>query len=430
LTLVSAFLFGAVPVKQVLGTNPYEVIKSGPTGTLAGRGRRRLTLRDVLLVVQIAICGVLVTSSMVALRGLTHSLHDDFGFALGNRMLLDTDLSMAGYSGDRVPEMQKRMIDALRAIPGVESVGLADNVPLGDGSFVSNVFADNTADLRPSNAVANPYVFKVSSGYFDAAGTSLLSGRAFTLHDDGHSPRVAVVNREFAHRLFGSVPQAMGRYYKLPDGSRIQVVGIAEDGKYASLTEEPAPAMFFPILQAPSTQTYLIVRSDRDPGQLGPAIRSTLRDLDPGLPVQIQTRYNGLDALLFGPRMATITLGVLGVMGAVLSVTGIFGMAAYSVSKRLRELGIRIALGAQKKEVLQAALGRAAKLLAFGSATGLLLGILASRVLGLIVYQATARDPLALAGVIVAMALLGLVATWIPAYRALSVDPMILLREE
>jgi hypothetical protein len=181
---------------------------------------------------------------------------------------------------------------------------------------VSNVFADNTADLRPSNAVANPYLFKVSSGYFDAAGTSLLSGRAFTLHDDGHSPRVAVVNREFAHRLFGSVPQAMGRYYKLPDGSRIQVVGIAEDGKYASLTEEPAPAMFFPILQAPSTQTYLIVRSDRDPGQLGPAIRSTLWDLDPGLPVQIQTRYSGLDALLFGPRMATITLFVLGVMGA------------------------------------------------------------------------------------------------------------------
>src|SRR6202522_2186768 len=107
LTLVSGFLFGAVPVRQVLGTNPYEVIKSGPTGTLAGRGERRLTLRDVLLVVQIAICGVLVTSSVVAVRGLTRSLHDDFGFAIDNRMLLDTDLSMAGYSGDRVPEMQQ-----------------------------------------------------------------------------------------------------------------------------------------------------------------------------------------------------------------------------------------------------------------------------------------------------------------------------------
>jgi ABC-type antimicrobial peptide transport system permease subunit len=128
--------------------------------------------------------------------------------------------------------------------------------------------------------------------------------------------------------------------------------------------------------------------------------------------------------------MATIALGVLGVMGAMLSITGIFGMAAYSVSKRLRELGIRIALGAQRKEVLQAALGRAFKLLGFGSIAGLILGILASRVLAFVVYQATPRDPLVLAGVVLAMALLGLVATWIPAQRALKIDPLRLLREE
>jgi ABC-type antimicrobial peptide transport system permease subunit len=128
--------------------------------------------------------------------------------------------------------------------------------------------------------------------------------------------------------------------------------------------------------------------------------------------------------------MATLALGVMGAMGALLSITGIFGMAAYSVSKRKRELGIRMALGAQGKEVLRAALGRAFKLLAFGSAAGLLLGILASRVLAFIVYQATPRDPLVLAGVVLAMVLLGLLATWIPAQRALSIDPMVLLREE
>ena len=128
--------------------------------------------------------------------------------------------------------------------------------------------------------------------------------------------------------------------------------------------------------------------------------------------------------------MATVALGVLGLMGAMLSITGIFGMAAYSVSKRLKEFGIRVALGAQKKEVLQAALGRAVRLLAIGSAAGLLLGVLASRVLASIVYQATPRDSLVLAGVVVAMSLLGLVATWIPAQRALSIDPLALLREE
>ena len=133
---------------------------------------------------------------------------------------------------------------------------------------------------------------------------------------------------------------------------------------------------------------------------------------------------------MFPSRMATVSLGVLGVMGGMLSITGIFGMAAYSVSKRLRELGVRIALGAQRKEVLQAALGRPLKLLAIGSAAGLVLGVLASRVLAFIVYQATPRDPLVLAGVVLAMLLLGLVATCIPAQRALSVNPLILLREE
>src|SRR5439155_15955862 len=156
----------------------------------------------------------------------------------------------------------------------------------------------------------------------------------------------------------------------------------------------------------------------------------TLRGLDAGLPFYIQTWKRALDGVLFPSRVATLSLGVLGAMGAMLALTGIFGMTAYWVSKRMRELGIRIALGAQRKELLEAALGRAFKLLALGSAAGLLLGILASRLLAFIVYQATPRDPLVLAGVVLAMALLGLVATWIPARRALSVDPMILLREE
>jgi ABC-type antimicrobial peptide transport system permease subunit len=208
------------------------------------------------------------------------------------------------------------------------------------------------------------------------------------------------------------------------------VVGIVEDGKYDSLTEDPQPAMFLPILQSPSSQTYLAVRSDRDLTQLAAAVRSAVRDLDAGLPLYMGPWNKELDTTLFGSRMAAMALGVMGAMGAMLSVTGIFGLAAYSVSKRLRELGIRMALGAQRKEVLQAALGRAFKLLAFGSAAGLLLGILASRVLASIVYQATPRDPLVLAGVVLAMLLLGLVATWIPAQRALSIDPAILLREE
>jgi predicted permease len=426
LALASGFLFGAVPVKQILHTNPYQVIKSGSTGRVG----RRMTVRDLLLVVQIAICAVLVTSSMVAVRGLLRSLHSNFGFEPQHAMLVETALSMAGYSDDQAPAVQKRLIEALQTIPGVEAVGSVDRLPLYYGANGSNVFADKTADLRPSNAAAEVMMYNISPEYFDAARTTLLAGRTLTWHDDKNSPRVAVINREFASKIFGSITSAMEGHYKLKDGSRIQVVGVVQDGKYGSLAEDPQPAMFLPLTQSPSSETCLVVRSNRDPQQLAAAARSAVRDLDAGLPVTIETWSQELDSALFPSRVATVALGVLGLMGAMLSITGIFGMAAYSVSKRLRELGIRIALGAQRKEVLQAALGRAFKLLAFGSAAGLILGILASRVLAFIVYQATPRDPLVLAGVVLAMALLGLLATWIPARRALSVDPSILLREE
>ena len=426
LSLVSGFLFGAVPVRQVLRTSPYEVVKLGG----AARTGRRITARDLLLVVQIAICAVLVTASLVAVRGLARSLHNDFGFDPQNRIVIDTDLTMSGYSSDQAPAMQKRMIDALAAIPGVESVGLGDGVPMGEGQPDSNVFRDDATELIPANVVADVNRFDVSPEYLHAEGATLLAGRGFTWHDDQHSPLVAIVNQEFARRMFGSEAKALGGYFKMQDGRRIQVVGIVENGKYNSLTEPQKTAMFLPILQRPSSSTWMVVHSERDPQQLGAAVRSTLHNLDAALPISIRTRYHVLDMAFFGPRMATISLGVLGLMGAMLAITGIFGMAAYTVSKRLKELGIRIALGARREEVLRAALGRAFRLLAWGSAAGLVLGILASRVLALIVYQATPRDPLVLGGAILAMLLLGLVATWIPAQRALHVNPLNLLREE
>jgi ABC-type antimicrobial peptide transport system permease subunit len=337
---------------------------------------------------------------------------------------------MAGYHGDMVPPMQRRMVNAMQTIPGVKASGLADKFPLNMDGMSVPVFTDKTTDLKQSNAIAQPWVYKVSPGYFDAAGTALLSGRTFSWHDDKNAPQVAVVNREFARKVFSSVEGGLDRYFKLRDGSLIQVVGIVEDGKYFNLVEDKKPAMFFPLLQSPASETWLLVRSSDNPQDLSVAVRNKLRDLDRGMPVYIAPWTQELTGVLFPARMATLSLGVLGVMGAMLSITGIFGLAAYSVSKRLRELGIRIALGAKPKEVLQAALSRPFKLLAFGSVAGLILGLLATRVLAVIVYQATPRDPFVLAGVVVSMALLGLLATWIPAKRALNVDPLVLLRDE
>ncbi len=428
LAVCSGLFFGLVPVRQILRSDPWQIIRSGSASV---GSTRRFTLRDVLLALQIAICSVLVTASLVAVRGLARSLENNYGIQPKNVMLVKTDLKMAGYDADKRVQMQKRMLDAAATIPGVTAVGYADRLPLSIGGGDSDVYTDTTADFRPTNAAADAQNFAVSPDYFRAAGTALLAGRSFTLHDDDKAPVVAVVNREFARKVFGSADDVVGRHFKLWGGSqRAEVIGVVEDGKYQTLTEDPRPAMFFSFLQHPSSETWLVVRSERDPQGIAAALQRSMRSLDAGLPLEIRTWNSELDSALFAARVATVSLGVLGLLGAMLAITGIFGMAAYTVSKRLRELGIRIALGAGQGKVLGAALGRIFRLLAIGSIAGMILGVLATRVLSSIVYQATPKDPVILGGVILTMLGVGVLAALVPARRALAVDPMILLRDE
>jgi ABC-type antimicrobial peptide transport system permease subunit len=258
----------------------------------------------------------------------------------------------------------------------------------------------------------------------------MLAGRTFNLHDDQKAPDVAVVNREFARKLFGSVDKAVGQHFKFWGGKRAEVIGVVEDGKYETLTEDQKPAMFFSFLQHQGGDVWLLVRSQRDPQEIGAPLQRSMHSLDPTLPLEIKTWNSEMDSALFAARVATVALGVLGLLGAMLAITGIFGMASYTVSKRLRELGLRVALGANQRKVLSAALGRAFRLLAVGSAAGMVLGMLATRVLSSIVYQATPKDPLILGGVVLTMLGVGILAASIPARRALAVDPMTLLREE
>ena len=428
LALVSGFLFGIVPVRQVMRAHPYEVVKAG---AMIKTGRS-VTTRDVLLVVQIAICALLVTASLVAVRGLLRSVNASYGFEPRNTMLVGVNLASAGYGDKQIQPFDRRMIDAMATIPGVEAVGLVNNYPplVYTAAFREKVFTEQTRDLAASHLAMQPFRFNVSPGYLKAAGTRLLGGRDFTWHDDKAAPVPALANRQFATQMFGSIPGAMGKHFRISDGTLVEVVGIVEDGKYLALTEDREPAILMPSILYDDPQSYVLVRSKRDPQQLQALMRKKMRELDGGLTVDIQSWNQMLEVVQFPAKVATMALGVLGMMGAILSITGIFGMAAYSVSRRLKEFGIRVALGAKRRQVLESALGRAVRLLAIGSAAGFVLGILGSRVLASIVYQATPRDPVVLAGVVIAMALLGLLATWIPAQRALAVDPMILLREE
>jgi predicted permease len=427
LSIVSGLLFGIVPVRQVLRADPWQTIRSGMSGSME---MRRFGLRDLLLVVQIAICAMLVTSSLVAVRGLVRSLHSNFGFHPENTMLVETDLQMSGYEKDNLILMQRRMLDAAAAIPGVSVAGYTDSLPLTLSGSDSDVFPDTVTDFRPTNSVADAMNYRISPGYLEAAGTRLIAGRNLSYADGKGAPAVVLVNRQFAVQVFGSVQKALGGHFKFWGGQRAEVVGVVEDGKYRSLTEDQKPAWFFSFLQYQSTNTWLVVHTQRDPAEMAAALDRALHGLDSSLPMEIHPWTQAMDTALFPARVASVALGVLGLLGAMLAVTGVFGMASYVVSKRLRELGIRIALGAGRREVLRAALGRAFRLLAVGSAAGVALGLLASRVLSFIVYQATPKDPLVLGGVTVTMLVLGLVAACIPARRALAVDPLILLREE
>jgi predicted permease len=427
MALLTGLLFGVIPARQVFKTDPNQVLKSSG-GTDAGRGR--LALRDLLLLVQIALCCLLVTSSFVALRGLERTLEMPLGFRPDGVVLATMDVHLAGYQGAQALAVQKRLLDAVAAIPGVLNASYSDTTPLSVDQNGNGIFAPGTTDFSPATSKFMAYPYEVAPDYFATTGTQLLAGRVFSLHDDEHAPHVAIVNETFARKLFGTT-EVVRRRFPLDSSTQAEIVGIVEDGKYSTLTEDPAPAVFWPVRQGSSNDTVLLVRTNRSPAEVIPAMRRAIAGVDPTLPVfAVSTWTDALGTVMFPARAATIALGILGGLAMMLAITGLFGMASYTVSKRMRELGIRVALGAQSGQVLRAALGRTVVLLATGSIAGLALGVAASRVLASIVYQASASDPWVILAAVLTMVLVGVISAAIPMRRVLSIDPARLLQDE
>ncbi len=430
-SVLACILFGLMPLRQIFQTDPNDAIKGA--GSQAGTGRR-WALRDVLLAAQIALCCVTVTAAFVSMRGMIRSLTMDKGFNPSNAVLTKFDLSEAGYSGDAAEHVQRLLLDKVSKLPGVEAAAYAHTTPLADTSDTP-VFTQQTSDFRDSNKAFDTFFFDVSPGYFNAAQTPLLAGRDFSFDDKPNSPPVAIVNQQFARSLFHS-DQAVGRYFKDNTGKSIQIVGMVPTGKYFLLAEDPQEAAFFPILQRPMPTTQLIVRNRPDPSgvattDMAVTVRKVIHDLDPGIPIRQSTDWTSSLALsLFPAQVATVSLGLFGAFGLLLSITGTFGLASYTVSKRLRELSIRVALGAQAKQVLSAALGRMLILLSTGSLAGILLGVAASKVLSAVVFQATAQDPIVLTAVALTILLTGALSVAGPVRRALHVDPANVLRDQ
>ena len=426
-SVLSGVLFGVMPLRQIFNADPNDAIKNG--GGQAPMGGRRWALRDVLLATQIALCCVTITAAFVSLRGLGRAMKMDLGIKPQRAVLTKFELSQAGYSGEAADRFQRQLLERVSGLPGVKAAGYANTPPFGDVT-TSSVFREETADLKPSNEVFDSYIFSVSPGYFDAAGTRLLAGRDVSFTDTAKTPAVAVVNQEFVQRLFHS-DDGIGRFFKNRHGVKIQIVGIVGNGRYLSFSEDQQAAVYYPISQEGSTSTSIIVRPLGDTAGMETAVRKVVRDLDPTIPIRESSEWKSqLAGNFFPSRVATVALGLFGAFGLLLSIAGTFGLASYTVSKRLRELSIRVALGAQAKQILSAALGRMLLLLACGSFAGLLLGVAASRLLAAIVYQATAQDPFVLGAVVLTLLITGAVSVAGPVRRALHVDPANVLREQ
>ncbi|HYL75892.1 MAG TPA: ABC transporter permease [Bryobacteraceae bacterium] len=425
LTLASTLLFGMVPARQVWRSSPLQMLKGGPADALH---LGRFALRDLLLGLQIAICTLLVTASLVAVRGMVRALHVPLGIQPQGAMLADLGLAHLGQTADAVVEKEKAIIEAARRIPGVTAAGTVNRTPMTGGIHGIPIFPPGTTEFKLNNSVLAPYVFAMSPGYLDAAGTRLLSGRDVSWHDNSKSPYVAIVNATLARKMWREMP-AIGQHFVLW-GHLTEVVGVAEDGKYHDMQESPQPVVYVPLSQGEQSEAVFVVRSRRAPNEMAEALQRTLSGIEPNVPIRLRSWPDELGSELFPARAATVALGVMGLLAAMLAVTGIFGMAAYSVSRRMKELGIRVALGARATQVISAAVGRPIMLLGAGSAVGLVSGIFASRLLGQLVYQANPRDPVVVGGAVVTMALLGIAASAIPARRALAVDPSKLMRDE
>jgi predicted permease len=425
--VLTGIAFGTGPASRVWRTDAAASLKGdGPSIS----GRVWLS-RDLLLPLQIAICCVLVVSSLVAARGLARSLETPLGIAPDDVAVAGYDLGLARYDRERGRLFQERALEAIRSLPGVVSAAYSSSIPLSIDQSTTAVYPEHTTEFRPKNQHGATY-YMVSPGYFRTAGTILLSGRDFTSRDNKASSPVAIVNRTFARRVLGGESATGRRFRRGPKGGDlVEVVGVVEDGKYEALTENPRETVFFPMLQSYSPTTLMLARTSRPESELAAEMRKAIERLDPNLAVYGTGALREMLGLVYLPmHAAVITLGAFGVLALMLCLTGIYGLAAYTVSRRTKEIGIRVALGARPAQVLRFVFGRLGTLAALGALTGLALGVAGAGVLASIVYQADSRDPLVISGTILFISAVALAALLQPARRAISANPVQCLRRE
>ena len=421
LTLGSVAVFGVLPAWKATRRNPWKMMKGIPRRP---RGLRRILTYDLLLGVQVAICSLLIMASFIALRGATRTLRVPLGFQPHGALLIHIDLSHRPSGSNGV----EAVLTALSRISGVWIAGATSRLPMTGGLHGKPVFYGDASHLDLNKAAFFPYVFEVSPGFLQAAGTRLLAGRDLPWGDPSRRLNVALINDDLARRMWPS-GSAIGQELVVA-GRLTRVIGITETGRYHDLEETHQPVVYLPLVATSTGDLDFVVRSQLQPHEIATQLERSLNTDTRETPLAIQSWDSALKAEVFPIRVAVVALGFLGFLAGLLAVTGIFGVATYSVSRRMKEFGVLVALGARRTTVLYAAIGRTLILLIIGSILGITTGVLTAPVWGWLAYEARPNEPAILGETLLAMLLLGLVASAIPVRRALSVNPARIMRQE
>ncbi|SPE41686.1 Permease (fragment) [Candidatus Sulfopaludibacter sp. SbA3] len=416
--LASAVLFTLAPAMDTAR------IQSGGWGG----GSRRMRQRDVYVVAQVALSLVLLIAATLLVRALGHALSVDPGFAMEGRLGARLAVSEPEYTADTGRLFLDRVLAAVRAMPDVRSATIGYDTPL---SITDSRCVAVDASTRPGRAGSDI----VAAGYFDTLGIPIVRGRGFEARDRLGAPRVVVVNQTFARRYWpGQDPIGqsvwLGCDVKKPR-TVAEVAGVARDAKYGSLDEPPQPFVYRPLAQDWAGFMTLIVHTAGSPGKFTSPLRAALAGLDPNLRVyEMQTLEEYASGSLWRVRWQAVLLAVFGGLAMMLAAVGLYGVVAYTVAQQTRELGIRMAMGAQRGDVLWMVLGRGLGLTAVGIAIGLLLSAAATRLLGGLLYGMSPLDPLSFASASLAWTAVAMLASFVPARRAMQVDPVVALRWE
>jgi predicted permease len=397
--------------------------ESSPTG-LGGSSR----LRRVLVVGQVGLSVVLLVCASLFARSLTHAGSIDPGFQLRQGLLASIDLLPARYDEPRGGAFIQRLIDRVSALPHVQGATVARTIPLDvGGSSDMSVTVDGYTPRDQEEMLV--YYNQVGPAYFETMGIPLVKGRGVTSRDVAGQPAVAIINETMARRYWpGRDP--IGTTIRFGRGP-VTVVGVARDGKYSRLSEEPRSYLYLPALQNYRPDLLLHVKSDADPAVLLPAVRAAVRELDPNLPLfDVRTIEEHMRISTFIARMAASMLGLFGILGLLLAGVGLYGVIAFNAAQRTREIGLRMALGAGRGQVVWLVLRDGFALAAIGIAAGLALAFGAGRLVAGQLTGVSGADPVSFAGTAALLGAVAAIACLLPARRAARVDPLVALRSE